>query len=228
MSCRNFLTCLILTNRDIPLEYKLMMCLVKVFAIFSPFSFSSHCLYKAYVLLIVSSLPLSSLSCVHLLPNKYALPLPMTLFKHSCFSCCSMPFYGVSKKSSSFNIFSTSVIAFIKGWNRHHMKNNIRYKGNTNNASVIIFVNRKPTQQKLPAMVLCSGKLQGDFCCSCSFIFVLHFVVVVLHFISRLPCHATGTPLWLLRPVKASTSFELYPDYFWLPLVFHLPRALQF
>ena len=65
------------------------------------------------------------------------------------------------------------------------------------------------------------------YCCS-SFIFVLHFVVVVLHFISRLLFHVSGTPPWLLRLVKASTSSELYPDYFWLPLLFHLPRALRF
>ena len=29
--------------------------------------------------------------------------------------------------------------------------------------------------------------------------------------------HVTGTPPWLLRPVKVSTSSELYPDYFRLP-----------
>ena len=105
------------------------------------------------------------------------------------------------------------------------MKNNIRYKGNTNNTSVIIFL----IGQKLPAMVLCLGEpprrflllllfihFCSSFCCCSSFIFVLHFVVVVLHFISRLLCHVTGTPPWLLRPVKASTSSELYPGYFWL------------
>ena len=27
---------------------------------------------------------------------------------------------------------------------------------------------------------------------------------------------ATSTPPWLLRPVKASTSYELYRGYFWL------------
>ena len=41
----------------------------------------------------------------------------------------------------------------------------------------------------------------SSFCCCFSFI-------------SRLPCHFTGTPPWLLRPVKASTSSELYPNYF--------------
>ena len=84
-------------------------------------------------------------------------------------------------------------------------------------------------------MLLCLGEPPARFlCCCCSFWFassfvnVLHFVVtVVLHFISRLLYHVTGTPPWLLRPVKASTSSELYPDYFWLPFFFHLPRALR-
>ena len=53
-------------------------------------------------------------------------------------------------------------------------------------------------------------------------------LVLYLYLISRLLCHVTGTPPWLLRPVKVSTSSELYPDYFWLPFLFHLPRALRF
>ena len=70
-------------------------------------------------------------------------------------------------------------------------------------------------------------------------IFGLHFIfvslfcycslfVVFLHFISRLLYHVTGTPPWLLRPVKSSTSSDLYPDYFWLPFLFHLLQALWF
>ena len=134
-----------------------------------------------------------------------------------------------------------SAIAFITGRNRHHMKSNIRYKDNTNNTSVIIFFNQMLTQQKLPAMVLCLGEPPGrflllllfiHFCSSfrycSSFIFVLHFVVVVPHFISRLFSHVTDTTTWLLRPMKASTRSEFYPDYFWLLLVFHLPQALRF
>ena len=35
--------------------------------------------------------------------------------------------------------------------------------------------------------------------------------------LSGLLIHATSTPPWLLRPVKVSTSSELYPNYFWLP-----------
>ena len=52
------------------------------------------------------------------------------------------------------------------------MKNNIRYKSNTNNASVIIFFNRK---SKLPAMVLCLGEPPGRFLLLL-FIFDLHFI----------------------------------------------------
>ena len=47
-------------------------------------------------------------------------------------------------------------------------------------------------------------------------------------FISRLPCHATGIPPWLLRPVKASTSSELHSGYFWLLLLFCLTQTLWF
>ena len=117
MSCCNFLTSLILTTSEIPVEYKLMTCLPMNFPVFSAFSFSSCCLYSTCVLLMVSSLAFSSFSFVYLSPNKYSLPLPMTLFKHSRFLCRPMPSFGVStvspKKSSSFNMFPTSAIAFI-------------------------------------------------------------------------------------------------------------------
>ena len=56
----------------------------------------------------------------------------------------------------------------------------------------------------------------------------LHLLMLYFHLISRLLCHVTGTPPWILRPVKVSTSSELYPDYFWLPFLFHLPWALRF
>ena len=77
--------------------------------------------------------------------------------------------------------------------------------------------------QKLPAMVLAWENLQEVL----HSIFDLHFVVV-LHFISRLLYHVTGTPPWLLRPVKNSTKSELYLHFFWLPFVFHVPQALRF
>ena len=127
-----------------PVEYKLITCFLKAFPVFSSFSFSSCCFYSVYLLFMASSLSLSTLSCVHLCPNKCALPMLMTLFKHSRFQCCSMPSFGASttslKKSLSFNMFPTPAIVFIKYRNRHHMKNNIRYNGNINNTSVIIFL----------------------------------------------------------------------------------------
>ena len=72
--------------------------------------------------------------------------------------------------------------------------------------------------------------LRWSFCdagCCFSFIFCSSFCCCS-SFISRLLCHASGTPPCLLRPVKASTSSEVYPGYFWLPLLFHLPWALRF
>ena len=55
-----------------------------------------------------------------------------------------MPSFGVStkypKNSSSFNIFSTSAIIFIRCGNRHHMKTHIKFKGNINNTSIIVFL----------------------------------------------------------------------------------------
>ena len=82
-------------------------------------------------------------------------------------------------------------------------------------------------------MVLAWQNLRRFLWC-CSFFIYLHllmfFILLVLYlrFISRLLCHVTGTPLWLLRRVKVSTSSELYPDYFRLPFLFHLPRTLRF
>ena len=82
-------------------------------------------------------------------------------------------------------------------------------------------------------MVLAWQNLRRFLWC-CSFFIYLHllmfFILLVLYlrFISRLLCHVTGTPLWLLRRVKVSTSSELYPDYFRLPFLFHLPQALRF
>ena len=35
--------------------------------------------------------------------------------------------------------------------------------------------------------------------------------------LSGLLVHATSTPPWFLRPMKVSTTSELYPDYFQLP-----------
>ena len=102
----------------------------------------------------------------------------MTLFNSSRFLCCSMSSFGVS--TTSFNMFSTSAMIFIKCWNQYHMKNNTRYKGNINITSVIIFL-------KLPAENLQYfpwDNLQWDFCCI--FILFLTFILLLMFFISFL------------------------------------------
>ena len=87
---------------------------------------------------------------------------------------------------------------------------------------------------KTPSDCTCLREPLGGFCdVGCDFVVVLHFIfdlhfVVVLHFVSRLLYHVTGTPSRLLMPVKAFNSSELYPDYFWLPFLFHLQQALRF
>ena len=98
----------------------------------------------------------------------------MTLFNSSHFLCWSMPSFGVSttspKNSLSFNMSPPkSAIIFIKCRNRHHIKNSIRYKGNINNTSVIIFLIRG---QILPLMLLCLGESPVRF---------LLLLVVVVH-----------------------------------------------
>ena len=125
----------------------------------------------------------------------------MTLFKYSRFLCYSMPSFGVSAispKKSSSNISPTSVIAFITGWNYHQMKNNIRYKGNTNKTSVIIFFNRK---SKTPSDGTFLGRTSVEvfvvvhFCfsfCGCSsFHFWSSFYCCCFsfHFQAAFPCH---------------------------------------
>ena len=40
--------------------------------------------------------------------------------------------------------------------------------------------------------------------------------------------HVTSTPPWLLRPVKISTSSELYPDYFRLPTFLNVQASSFF
>ena len=124
---------------------------------------------------MVSSLALSTYSYIHLCPNTCALPLSMTLFNSSRFLCCSMPSFGVSttspKQSSLFHVSPASANIFIKCWNRHHMKNSFRYKGNIDNTSVIIFL-IKSWLSKTPSNGTCLGEPPGGFCdvgCCCCF-----------------------------------------------------------
>ena len=75
-------------------------------------------------------------------------------------------------------------------------------------------------------MVLCLGEPPRRFLWR--WLSFLVFMYLFLHFVSRLHYHVTDTPPWFLRSIKASTSSEFYPDYFWLSFLFHLPRVLQF
>ena len=235
ISCCKFLTSLILSHQEVLVEYRLMTCLPKAFPVFSPFSFSSRCLYSAYVLLIILSRALSTLPCVHLCPNKWALPLSMTLFNSSLFLCCTMPSFGVSTTSlkNSFNMAPTPAIIFIKCQSPHHMKNNIRYKGNANNTSVIIFLIGGQISQWY---YFAWENLQGAFCdvgCNCSFVFglhfvaVFHFVVVVFRFIAFyamlffIHCFSTSflTLLWTIARFYTHFILSAQPNAEWFMIL---------
>ena len=122
------------------------------------------------------------------------------------------------------------------------MKNNIRYKGNINNTSVIIFF--LIGGQKLPAMLLCLGEPPVRFlCCCCSFlIFILllylhlsMFFILLLFFIHILFSASSLTLPWTIAGF-------LHPFYTFSPAhrrvicdtfifnhsVIFLPRALRF
>ena len=90
----------------------------------------------------------------------------------------------VSKNSLSFNMSSASAITFIKCQNRYHMKNNIRYKGNINNTSLIFFLIASRLN-KTPSDDTCLGEPPGGFCdvgyCFLTSLEVSHFIAF--------PCH---------------------------------------
>ena len=71
-------------------------------------------------------------------------------------------------------------------------------------------------------------------CCCCSFWCVssfgdvFHFPVVLLH---SFPDYFTMSPALhsgFSGPWRPPPAPELYPDYFWLPFLLHLPRTLRF
>ena len=131
------------------------------------------------------------------------------------------------------------------------MKNNIRYKGNINSTSVIIFLIRR---QKLPAMLLCLGKptllevfvmlvvVVHSFLCLHFVVvlhsfFVLHFVVFVLMWYCSSHCFSTSS-----LTLPWTIAGFLHPFYTFSPahrrvirdtfifnhFVIFLPRALRF
>ena len=90
-------------------------------------------------------------------------------------------------KNSSFNMSSTSAIIFIKCRNRQHMKNNIRYKGNTTNTSVIIFLKKSKTPSDVTLLGRNSSEVFVLLVVVSSFVDVLHFAVVLLISFSTSP-----------------------------------------
>ena len=104
-----------------------------------------------------------------------------------------MPSFGVSKTSPknslALNMSPTSATIFIKCRNCQHMKNNIGYKGNTNNTSVVIFL-KKLKVENSQRYYFAWENLRGFFCCCwssfhfCIFMSFLIFILLLL-FICR-------------------------------------------
>ena len=124
------------------------------------------------------------------------------------------------KNSLSFNMSPTSAIIFIKCRNCHHMKNSIRFKGNINNTSVIIFLIESQLN-KTPSDGTCLGEPPGGFCdVGCHFIFNLHFIfdlhfVVVLH-LSMFFIHICFSTSSLTLPWTIAEF--LHPFYTFIPV----------
>ena len=127
------------------------------------------------------------------------------------------------KNSLSFNMSPTSAIIFIKCRNRHHMKNNIRYKGNINNTSVIIFFFFN-WRAKTPSDVTLLGRTSSEVFVMLvvvvhsflylNFIFDLHFVVV-LH-LSMFFIHICFSTSSLTLPWTIAEF--LHPFYTFIPV----------
>ena len=142
-----------------------------------------------------------------------------------------MPSFGVSttspKNSLSFCMSPTLAIIFIKWRNRHHMKNNIRYKGNNNNTSInIFFLNRK---SKTPSNGTLLGRTSekvfvvvdlhflftslfhfwSSFCCCSSFVDVLHSHLlfdIIPH--TSVDYHRVFTPILYFPPSPSQSDLR--------------------
>ena len=145
----------------------------------------------------------------------------MVDFKYSCFLCCSIPSFGVSAVPAKD---STSAIAFIRYRNRHHMKNHIRYKCNINNTSVIIFLIGGWLNKNFSVGTLL-GRSEFLWCWLLFFIHFLFFILLLffIHFQATLPCHHHSTLV-----SQARGGLHRLWALPWLPLLFHLGRALWF
>ena len=148
---------------------------------------------------------------------------------------------NISETSLSFNMSPASAIIFIKCQNRHHMKNNKRYIGNTNNTSVINFFN---WNTKTPRDVTLLGRTSSE-------IFVMLVVVFDFHISSDLHFvvvfHLSFFFIHIFFPTSSLTlpgtiTGFLHPFYTFSPAyrrvirdtfifnhsVIFLPRALRF
>ena len=85
-----------------------------------------------FVCLLINTFYLSLLHLLNI-PVSYAAQHPLLVFQQY-----------LQKNSSSLNIFPTSAIIFITCRNRNHTTNNMTYRGNINNSSVIIFLMDSP------------------------------------------------------------------------------------
>ena len=77
---------------------------------------------------------------------------------------------------------------------------------------IIILIEDFCKLNKTPNDGTCLGEPPGGFLWC--WLLLLLFYLTGDFYVSKLVSYATGTPPWLLRSVKASTSFELYPGYF--------------
>ena len=143
----------------------------------------------------------------------------------------------------------TSAITFIKCRNRHHMKNNIRYKVNINKTSVIIFFN---CRAKTPNGVTMLGRTSSElfvilvvvthsfllFILLLFFIYCLFFIfVVVLHsLLFNVIPHASVdyrqvfTPILYFQPSTSQSDSRRDTFILTFPRSSFtvLPRALRF
>ena len=114
---------------------------------------------------------------------------------------------------------STSAIIFIKCRNRQHMKNNIRYKGNTTNTSVIIFLKKSKT----PSDVTLLGRNSSE-------VFVMLVVVVSSFCCCIFICWCSsfcGCSSFTFSFWRHPSPFRGLSPRFLYPILYFLPRPSQ-
>ena len=125
---------------------------------------------------------------------------------------------------------SNTVIAFIKGWNRHQTKNNSRYKGNTDNTSAIIFLKVKNSRRCYFAW----ENPRGSFCCCCNFISFLIFILLLFFIHIYFSTSSLTLPWTIARFLHPFYTFSpahrrvIRDTFIFKHSVIFLPRALRF